>query len=344
MSNKITTVCGEIEKKDAGIMLPHEHLLINLEVFTVPPEDKEDVFYKKLALNNLKYVRKEPYSILDNAIIDDVEVAINEAKFFKSAGGATIVDVTLDTIGRNPEKLKRISQESGVNVVMGSGFYVDKAHPAFIKEKTVKELAIMIISDIEKGVNNSDIKAGIIGEIGTSAEVSENEFKCLEAAGIAHLSTGKAIHIHTSLYETNGLQIVDKLVKMGVNPQKIAIDHIDVDIREDYIEQLLDKGVFVEFDNFGKEFYISNREGNTLNGRFAYDLERAQTIKHLTDKGYTERILLTNDICLKSMLCEYGGFGYAHILNNIIPMLYDCGISEKDINKMIEENPISFIC
>lgn len=344
MSHKINTVCGEIDKKDAGIILPHEHLLINLEVFTVPPQDRENVFYKKLALNNLKYVRKEPYSILDNAIIEDVDVAINEAKFFKQAGGSTIVDATLDTIGRNPEKLKKISEKSGVNIIMGTGFYVEKAHPAFIREKTVEELASMMVLDIEQGVGESGIKAGIIGEIGTSAEVTENEYKCLEAAGIAHLQTGKAIHIHTSLYETNGLKIVDKLVKMGVNPQKIAIDHIDVDIREDYIKQLLDKGVFVEFDNFGKEFYISNREGNTLNGRFAYDLERAQTIKRLTDNGYTERLLLTNDICLKNMLCEYGGFGYAHILNNIVPMLYDCGISEKNVNKMIEENPISFIC
>ena len=339
----ITTVCGDIAREELGKVLPHEHLLIDLRVFTNPPKDGKGVFYDKLAMENLRYVRKDPYSIRDNAIMDDEAIAIREAEFFREAGGGTIVDVTLDTIGRDPEALKRISRAAGVNVVMGCGFYVAAAHPVGIEARSEEELAAEMIRDLREGVRGTGIRAGVIGEIGTSAVVTPEEWKCVAAAGRAHLETGKAIHIHTSLYETNGLAIAEKLLGMGVAPEKLAIDHIDVDLREDYLLRLLDLGIFVEFDNFGKEFYISKREGETLTGRFAYDLERAEMLARLVARGYTGQILLTNDICIKNMLCAYGGFGYAHILENIRPMLRDVGIGEGEIERMISENPAEFL-
>ena len=339
----ITTVCGDIPREALGNVLPHEHLLIDLKVFTKPPAGDPGVFYDKLSLGNLRFVRKDPYSILDNAVMDEEEVALRETELFRQAGGNTIVDVTLDSIGRDPLALKRISERTGVHIVMGCGFYVAAAHPEGIRERSEEELAAEMVRDIREGVRDTGVRAGVIGEIGTSATVTPEEWKCVAAAGRAHLETGKAIHIHTSLYETNGLAIAEKLLAMGVAPDKIAIDHIDVDIREDYIERLLDLGIFVEFDNFGKEFYISKREGETLNGRFAYDLERAETVARLVGKGYAGQILLTNDICIKNMLCAYGGFGYAHVLENIRPMLKDCGVREEDISRMISNNAAKFL-
>ena len=339
----ITTVCGEIPKEALGNVLPHEHLLIDLKVFTKKPAGDPGVFYQKLSLDNLRFVRKDPYSILDNAVRDEEEVARHEVELFGRAGGNTIVDATLDSIGRDPLALKRISESTGVHIVMGCGFYVAAAHPKGLAERSEKELAAEMVRDIREGVRGTGVRAGVIGEIGTSAVVTPEEWKCVAAAGLAHLETGKAIHVHTSLYETNGIAIVEKLLAMGVAPSKIAIDHIDVDIREDYIERLLDFGVFVEFDNFGKEFYISKREGETLNGRFAYDFERAETVARLVGKGYAGQILLTNDICIKNMLCTYGGFGYAHILENIRPMLRDCGVREEDISRMISDNAAIFL-
>ena len=339
----IQTVTGAITRDRLGRVLSHEHLLINLSVFAPPPADKSIPYNEKLSLSNLRYVRKDPYLILDNAIMDETDTAIEEMKLFKAAGGGTVVDATLDAIGRDPLALRRISEESGVNIVMGSGFYVAAAHPAYVRERTERELAEEILCDLTEGVRGTGIRAGMIGEIGTSATVTPEEWKCVAAAGIAQRESGKAVHIHTSLYERNGIAIADKLLAMGVPPQKLCIDHIDVDIREDYIKQLLDKGIYVEFDNFGKEYYISKREGNALNGRFAYDLERAQTIARLLDAGYGKQILLCNDICLKNMLCRYGGFGYAHILQNIRPMLGDCGVSDAQIEAMLTSNCADFL-
>ena len=66
----------------------------------------------------------------------------------------------------------------------------------------------------------------------------------------------------------------------GVAPEKICIDHVDVQPKPDYIRALMDRGAYVEFDNFGKEFYLSEER------RFIYDLERIRLLKQLIEAGY----------------------------------------------------------
>jgi phosphotriesterase-related protein len=335
----ITTVTGNICKEDAGLTLPHEHIFIDMRV----PVSNDGACHsdEKLSLNNRYKVFSDPYALIDNAWYTDENVALKELLLYKAAGGKTICDASPSDIGRNPHALKRLSEQSGVNIVMGCGHYTDGAHPRYLLEQSVNDVADDIIRDLTDGVDG--IKAGYIGEIGTSATVTENEWKVVVAAGIASVKTDSAIQIHTSLWERNGLAIIDKLTQLGVKPEKICIDHIDVDIREDYLFDLLNKGVYVEFDNFGKEFFMLPRNNGWLRGRFAYDLERCQTIARLIKAGYEHRILVTNDLCLRSMLAEYGGNGYAHLINNVMPMLEYVGISESTIKGLTETNPSEFL-
>lgn len=257
----IQTVCGEISEKQLGTTLAHEHILIDLRPVVEEPKTGKDVFYEKLTMGNRYRVYNDPYTLYDNALMDDEEIAIQEMKLYKQAGGNTIVDVTLDEIGRDPWKLQRISKQSGVQIIMGCGHYVDGALPAKVHNATVEELAEEMIKDVNEGVRDTGIKAGVIGEIGTSAVITPTERKMLAAAGIAAAETRKGVHVHTALYQENGFDVIDTLQKQNVSTDKIAINHIDVKLREDYILRLLDMGVYAEFDNFGKEFYIS-RKGN----------------------------------------------------------------------------------
>ena len=131
--------------------------------------------------------------------------------------------------------------------------------------------------------------------------------------------------------------MIEILTREGMSPEKICIDHIDVWLRPDYIRGLLDKGVYIEFDNFGKEFYINEKR------RFAYDLERIQVLKKLLDEGYGKQILICNDICLKSMWKQYGGLGYAHILRGVKQMALENGIDENTYLSLLTENVKNFI-
>ena len=333
----INTVLGEINKSQMGVTSSHEHIFIDMRKCVDITGDESEYFYDKVTCENRAEMFAKPYAILDNALLDEFDLAVREMEYFKRSGGQTIIDCTPDEIGRDPLLLKKVSEESGVNIVLGCGHYYKKAHASYVKDASVELLASEMYKDITKGIGDTGIKAGVIGEIGTSQPIFDDEKKAVRAAGIVSAETGKAVHIHTDLYSENGYEIVDILTSEGASPERICIDHVDVLLRPDYIKDLLNMGVYVEFDNFGKEFYVSEKT------RFAYDLERIKLLKNLIDDGYGKKILICNDICLKTMWRTYGGQGYAHILETVKYMALQNGIDENIYMSMLTDNVADFM-
>jgi len=333
----VMTVLGEIPANKLGITSPHEHIFIDMKKCVTPPADAPAVFYERVTPCNRPETFLDPYGIWDNAVLDELPKAIDEVTDFKRWGGQTIIDCTLDEIGRDPLAMAEISRQTGVNIILGCGHYYQKAHPDYIHTATEDSLAQEMLRDLTVGIGDTGIKAGIIGEIGTSAIVSEDEKKVLRAAGMASAQTGRAIHVHTDLYTEKGHEIIRILTGEGTTPEKICIDHVDVWLRPDYIRALLDQGVYVEFDNFGKEFYVSESR------RFAYDLERIKVLKALMDEGWQGKILISNDICLKTMWKAYGGLGYAHILRGVRYMAEENGIDAAAYQSLLTNNVANFI-
>ena len=118
---------------------------------------------------------------------------------------------------------------------------------------------------------------------------------------------------------------------------------MDVENREDYIYALLQKGVYVEFDNFGKEYYIRREVRNSGYGLFVHDTERVTLLKKLIDDGFVNQLLLACDVCLKNLLHKYGGWGYDHILTHILPMLREIGVTDEQIDEILVHNPARWL-
>lgn len=337
----IQTVTGPIERKDIKAALAHEHILSDLRPLVEPLDN--GIFYDKITLENHGELLRNPYAVLDNAVLDDRDCLINELTLLKNADCNLITDVTTKDFGRDPVFLKKLSEETGIYIVAGCGCYIDPAVSDELKEKTVSELRDIILHDLNEGMDETDIKAGVIGEIGSGMEISENEYKFLQAAAEAQAETGVGMHIHACLWNAEGLNALKYAVKKGANPEKICVDHVDVMLNRDYILGILNEGAYIEFDDFGKEYYVDRRNRNLLLHSFASDVERVKFLKELVDRGFTKQILISNDICLKSMLHKYGGWGYDHIFKNVVPMMEDFEISEKDIKTIIRDNPIEFV-
>lgn len=333
----ITTVLGDIKDTELGVTSSHEHIFIDMRKCVRIMGNEPEIFYDKVRMDNRAEVFSDPYAILDNALMDGFEDAVNEIANFKAWGGQSIVDCTPDEIGRDPNALREISKRTGVNVIAGCGHYYHIAHAPCVAVATVEQLADEMYKDLTVGIRDTDVKAGVIGEIGTSAVITDDERKVLHAAGTVGAQTGKGIHIHTDLYTENGFEIARILKGEGVRPEKICIDHVDVWLRPDYIRKLLELGVYVEFDNFGKEFYINEAR------RFAYDLERVKLLKTLIDEGYGAHILVCNDICLKTMWRTYGGNGYSHILRTVRDMALQNGIDNEKYNSILTDNVREFL-
>jgi len=340
----VQSVLGPIERADIGVATSHEHIFIDLTAFY---EDRvipgiADSRTEPVRMMHLGMLNRDPYALRDNLIIDNFQMQKREMLRFKNAGGKTVFDATTIGINRDPKKLQRMARETGLNIVCGAGYYVGSTHSKEIQEMPAEEIAKLIVSELNEGMDGTDIRAGFIGEIGISEHMSESEKKVLYAASLAQLETGAGLMVHINPWTENGRGAADIAIGAGVKPEKIAICHIDVEDRTDYVMSLLERGMYVEFDNFGKEYYVRREVRNPGYGLFVTDTQRVEFLKQLIGAGYLNRILLSCDVCLKTTLTEYGGYGYAHVLDNVVPMMEDAGITREQINTMLIDNPAEF--
>ncbi len=330
----IHTVCGEIPSSSCGMTLAHEHLFIDLTNQAATGAETRPV-----AKSDFGRLLCDPYCMRDNLLLADESVALEECRNLASLGCRTVVDCSTSQIGRNPSALKRLSELSGIQIVMGCGYYTGDTFPQETASIPAETLAEGIIDECVNGVDGTGIRPGVLGEFGTSREVLPNEWRALEAAAIAHKKTGLPIQAHIYPWCTNGLDVAKFLLERGVPADRIVICHSDVALDADYIRALLALGVFVEFDNFGKEFTPAPG-ASFAGGSFARDSERVALLAELFRQGFAPQLLATNDICLKCMLKAFGGRGYAHVISDIPPMLEKLGVpSDEWFAQVMCENP-----
>ena len=124
-AGQVQTVLGAVAPDAIGVTLPHEHLLIDFKVMFAEPTAASDKgrAWEPLSLANLGWVRQNFNANLDNLRLVDEQVAQDEILLFKHAGGQTVVDPTPKTLGRDPQALARVARATGLNVIMGAGYY-----------------------------------------------------------------------------------------------------------------------------------------------------------------------------------------------------------------------------
>jgi phosphotriesterase-related protein len=201
--------------------------------------------------------------------------------------------------------------------------------------RSIDSLAAELIRALRQGIEGTEIRAGIIGEIGTSAPVGPNEAKVVRAAARAHQATGAAVNIHLEVGGQEGHTVLDLLAEEGMPLDRVVLSHLDQTLADPaYHRSLMDRGAYIEYDTFGSEFYYD--QWATQERR---DTERVAAIAGLVAAGYAERLLLSHDIWLKMLLKAYGGWGYDHLLVNVVPQLLRAGLSEDQLQTMMVANP-----
>lgn len=300
------TVRGPIDPADLGWTLPHEHTAIALWHV----QDRWDYWELRR----------------------DEEVITDELGLVRVAGGGTVVDLTLPGVGRDPAWLVRLSEVTGLNVVMGTGWYRDAYYPAeaLIDRRTVESLAEEIVREAADGVGDTGVKPGIIGEIGTDKPwVSAREERVHRAAARAARRTGLAISTH-AVQSTVGLDQLDIFESEGADLTRVVIGHADSHPSLDYYQAIVRRGASVEFDFLGMSFTPLERHGE---GRVV------EAICELLAAGHVERVLLSQDVCHDSQLRRYGGNGYTYLADSFLPRLREAGVSEDEIRTITVDNP-----
>jgi len=298
---EVITVNGVIRPEEMGVTYPHEHLF----------------------LDAMDHYASYGYQL----VIDDEEMMAKEIQEFTERGGRTVCDVTLDEIGRDPRRLARFSKRAGIHVLMGCGWYREFGYPPVVTEKTSRELADILVQEIEVGVGDTGIRAGFIGEIGTGRHhIKPAEERVFRAAALAQARTGVVITTHTTRWGTLALEQIAMLEEFGADLSRVIIGHLGDRIGVQHLLPIAAKGVYLEVDNIG---YLD----------YQPEYVRADNVAALVKEGFVNRVLLSEDICMLSHLKYTGGKGYGYLLEAFVPMLKDRGISEEQIHQMLVVNP-----
>ena len=339
LSGTVNTVLGPVRSEELGPTTTHEHLLIDLTCLFSPPTEASEIFKasQPVCLQNHYWVSHDAFRNRDNLELLDEEKAISEALLFKRAGGCTVVDATTIGIGRDPDALARIARATGLNIVMGTGYYVDSTHPDGMNGKTEAVIAEEMIADITVGAGTQRIKAGVIGELGCSWPLTLNERKVLVGAAQAQRETGVPILIHPGRDQNAPFEILDILSEASADVGRVIMCHLDRTFHD--VEALLDlaaRGCYLEYDGFGWETsYYPLGKGDTPS-----DSQRLGFIELLVREGCLSRLVIAQDICTKHRTLWYGGHGYAHILEHIVPrMREEIGLSDEVIETLLVHNP-----
>lgn len=343
----VMTVLGPVDAEQVGVTLMHEHVFCDTTARFAPVDDEalKRFEYAPVNISILSRLRRRPFDICrDNLVLSDESMAIDELMAFVREGGTTLVDCTLPGIGRNPSALRRVAQATGLNIVQGTGAYVESTHPEWVEAESVDQLAARFAAELTMGIGDSGVCAGIIGEIGASgipnglrtrtSDLTSSEEKVLRAAGRASLATGASVCVHLDPRGKGAFVVTDVLFSEGVAPDRMIMCHMDANPDLEYHLEIAQRGVYLEYDHFGREYYAGH-----MNMPYTADSRRIELLTALLKAGHEKQLLLSQDICAKIDLCAFGGVGYAHIVGELLPAFRRAGITDTQIDLMLRLNP-----
>jgi predicted metal-dependent phosphotriesterase family hydrolase len=294
----VMTTEGPVDASTLGLVLPHEHIFLDLT-----REYRGD------------------------GLLNDFDAAVGELRDFAQHGGGTIIECTTRGLTPQRDRVADAARAAGVNVVVGVGFYRDPyLRPEWMDPTSVQALADELIAEVRDGIDGTNVRAGIIGEIGSDRSyISAAEERSFRAAGRAQVATGLGLTTHAARWPVGHAQL-DLLAEEGVDPRNVIVGHCDTVPIPGYHLSIAERGAYVQFD--------------TIRAGAKFDLEcRVRWVRNLVDHGHENRILLSHDVCLASHLSVRGGSGYTLLMREFLPMLKAAGVSDEVVEMITVHNP-----
>ena len=336
-SGLVMTVAGPVPADGLGPTLMHEHILNDCRCWWNEPEKAERRHLSKrpVSIEILGELRMDPFVNLHNCALDDEVLAIAELADAVSLGCRTVVDPTCRGIGRDPAALLRISQATGLQIVMGAGYYLETSHPPEFAALSADAIADQIVEEALSGVDATASRIGLIGEIGVSGDFTAAEEKSLRGAARAQARTRLPLMVHLPAWYRHAHRALDVVEAEGGDLRHTVLCHMNPSGRDvAYQTSVADRGAFLEYDMIGMDYWYADQQVQCPS-----DEDNARAIAGLIERGYGDRILLSQDVFLKMMLTRYGGFGYGYVFRHFLPRLRRHGLGEVMLRQLMVDNP-----
>jgi phosphotriesterase-related protein len=334
------TVRGPVDVDQIGPTLTHEHLFVDTRDRWDPSDLPDPSLGERPMAPELRTAARWSWRAFRDDLCQDPEadydLVVEEVRAFRDAGGSCLVEMTNQGLSPAPLAMKRLAEELDLHVVAGCGVYFQARHPAWVASASVEEIEERLQRDVEEGIDGSGVRPGIIGELGTSAELHPDEERVLRAGARVARRSGLPINIHCDPPKLEvTLQILDVLEEEGHDLRRTSLSHLDEIDDPDYHEAVLRRGAIVGFDSFGHEGGYFTPTWRSLS-----DLAKMTTLVELVRRGYGDQLVLSQDMHRKHFLHRFGGHGYDHVLQRIVPRLRSAfELSEAQTDAMLIHTP-----
>jgi phosphotriesterase-related protein len=310
----VNTVLGPIQESELGAVLSHEHVLVSSAgIQQLYPE------------------------FIDRA--ETIDRAVSQLSEAYGEGLRTIVEVTTVDLGRDIKLLEEVSQRTKINIIACTGTWLDI--PRVFWSATPDMIADLYVREIEVGIENTRIKAGVI-KVATDIDgVTAQGEIILRAAARASMRTGVRISTHTNSIARMGEEQIAIFEEEGVNPAHVCIGHSNDTTDKDYLIGMANKGYYIGLDHY---------PGGRVPGSIPWE-QRTQILKDLIDAGIGDKLMLSHDHSTSTTVAtratygdrqKFNPDGYLFISRNVLPRLEELGVDGTSIEKMLVQNPQKF--
>jgi phosphotriesterase-related protein len=320
----VESVTGPIDAEELGTTLIHEHL----------------VFRDEAVLAEWPHAGTVKESDPPETVDEDgaFEAALEAARSVVERGVKTIAEPTAMFGGRDVRFSRRVAEETGLQVIPCTGIYTYDYLPHYFLFRDEDAMADLFVHDIEQGIQGTEIKAAFLKCAADEPGLTPNIEKVHRAIARASVRTGTPIMAHSRPASGTGPKQVEIFEDEGVDLSRVQIAHTGDTDHLDYIERLLDKGVFIGMDRYGLEIFLPMDRRNA-------------TVTELLERGHADRMFLSQDFCatldwyppeMGRQLMEQGAakdWSMTLVSDQVIPALREAGMTDEQLQTMMVENP-----
>lgn len=371
---KVMTVLGERDASMIGFTDMHTHITVrsdlekpaeetsnneialpadvagvegNLDLSKMTKENLE------IKMENLYDLRRGYWTYAAAFEAKDIEIVQDEVQKFAVSGGKTIVEASVKGSRSDLHKIRQISEATGVNIVLSTGFYGEGYWPEKYTTWSDADLVTFLTDEVENGMDGTEYKPGIVKM--ACNFFSDIEKKGLRVGAVTAKENGLSLSVHTGGGKLNPdyTYEMSKIIKQqGMNLERVVFLHMDQfvtnpDLLEymrnhdeasklqlDPIRRLLDTGATVSFDCFGAH---EHKEINYYVQ--ASDYDRMAALYTFIQEGYQKQLVIGTDLGPSMYFKKYGGAGYTRLTEFVAPALRDLGVSDDAIADITINNP-----
>ena len=298
---ELFTTLGPKSADELGMILPHEHIFVDLRTWDAPGFAEADA-------------------------ADVIALMAPEIEKIKALGVTALVECSPVGVGRRADMDLAVSKATDFPVVMATGIYREPWIPPWAQEASQEKLIEWMLSELQGDIDSTGVQAAWIKLSATDDGISETEAKILRAAAHAGRETNAVIGSHTIKGRVARDQI-DIIEAEGYTAERFIWIHTQAEPDFDLHLEMARRGCWIEYDGIGNQGRIT-------------DEQYIENIQRLLDAGLGDQILLSHDRgWYDPGNLDRVPKPFTYINETFIPKMRASGIDDVTIKHLTHDNP-----